>query len=205
IYALLLFFLSIEVASSKCVNGVDNKMRLHDLYDGKKDIVFENFAILTYDNLKRPSCTERGGGSIVLPGYFQVISGKVHVKKRISITGAAHLAFNLEKNSMIVGIVCKNGKSNTPFLDDDFCYVDLFAFAQPKEFKNFKSEGAYDIFDIPGDWREMKPIMTEDNPYIEGEWKVSANLNMAGTVLGGIQVGEEWIEVSTMDDAKDEL
>ncbi|GMT15492.1 hypothetical protein PFISCL1PPCAC_6789, partial [Pristionchus fissidentatus] len=202
---LLLPLLTVGVASAKCVDGENNRMKLYDLYDGKKDVAFEDFEILTYDNLKRPTCNDKGKGSIVLPGHFQLLSGKVRVKKTIPITGAAHLGFNLEKNSYMIGTVCKNGQSNNAFVPDEFCHVDVFSIVHPKVLKKFQHEGVYDIFDIPGDWREMKPMPTQDNPYIEGEWKVSATVNMAGSAIAGMKVGDGWIEVATKDAAKEEL
>ncbi|GMS85429.1 hypothetical protein PENTCL1PPCAC_7604, partial [Pristionchus entomophagus] len=197
-----LLLVSLASAKTKCVDGEDNKLSMHDLFDGKKDIVFEDFVMLTYDNLKRPSCAGKGKGRIVLPGYYKFMSGKIRVKRAQSIVGAAHLGFNLEKNSMFIGTVCKNGQSANAFVGDELCKVDLFSLASPSAFKQFQKEGTTDIMDLPGDWGDMKPMIRQDNPYIEGEWKVSVALNMAGSSFAGVKIGDGWIEVSTEDVAK---
>ncbi|KAF8363744.1 dct-18 [Pristionchus pacificus] len=190
---------STSKSSSKCVDGVHNRLRMHDMFKGQKDVVFEDFVMLTYDNRKRPSCTTSGVGKVVLPGYYKFMSGKIRVKKQGSIVGAAHLHFNLEKNSMFVGTVCLNGKSANAFVGDELCNVDLFSLASPAAFKQFQRVGVTDIMDLPGDWGEMKPMIRQDNPYIEGEWKVSVALAMAGSSFAGVTIGDGWIEVATVD------
>ncbi|GMR37649.1 hypothetical protein PMAYCL1PPCAC_07844, partial [Pristionchus mayeri] len=197
--------LSLVSAKSKCVDGMDNVLKMHDMFQGKKDIVFEDFILLTYDNLKRPSCAGKGKGKVVLPGYYKFASGKIRVKKEVPMVGATNLNFNLEKNSMFIGVVCKNGQSNNAFVGDDLCNVDLFSLASPAAFKQFQKEGVKDILELPGDWGEMKPMIRQDNPYVEyfkilqGEWKVSVALTMAGSSFAGVNIGDGWIDVSTED------
>ncbi|GMR44370.1 hypothetical protein PMAYCL1PPCAC_14565, partial [Pristionchus mayeri] len=198
-----------SLGSAGCVDKVDNVLKLHDLFEGKKDVALEDFNLLTYDNQKKPACAGSGKGKIVLSGYFKLSSGKIRVKKPVPISGAVKLGFNLEKNSMFVGTICKNGKSNNLLVADGICNVDLFSLASPSAIKQFLKEGVKDIMKLPGDWGVMKPMVhpSENSSIlkygsaIKGEWKVSIMLTMRGESFAGMRIGDEWIDVTT-DDAE---
>lgn len=50
------------------------------IFAGKKDVVFEDFIMFTYDSLKRPSCAGKGKGKVVLPGYYRFASGEKEIR-----------------------------------------------------------------------------------------------------------------------------
>ncbi|CAD5215620.1 unnamed protein product [Bursaphelenchus okinawaensis] len=121
----LFFFLSpflfIQIASIKCTDGLHNVISLHTLPTADSVIQVNDLKVATYDKMRIPSC-KNGKPELSFPGFLKIIDGEITVKDDITIDFPI-LSLSAEHNSFFIGEVCKDGKSENPFVDDEYWYV----------------------------------------------------------------------------------
>ncbi|KAL6734516.1 hypothetical protein Aduo_005048 [Ancylostoma duodenale] len=195
----LLLVAGAVAVSSRCVDGKDNVIRIHDTTNGKGKILIKDFEIGTYDKDKKPICAD-GKPQFTFPGHFKLLKGTVEVVEPVK-DGAKplQLAVTLEKNSWVVGVVCEDGKSKNQFVPDEMCTFDLCKISSFCELLGMKTPAPVDVTKlVEKEYIDMGPMPI---PQLSGEWQLSVKLVQGKKVLGGLRVGKgsEWLNIESVE------
>ncbi|ETN85021.1 hypothetical protein NECAME_16956 [Necator americanus] len=205
--------------TSKCVDGKDNVITFHDTTNGKGKILVKDFQVGTYDQNKKPICTD-GKPQFTFPGHFKLLKGTVEVREPVE-DGAnpLQLAISLEKNSFLVGVVCEEGKSKNQFVPDeitfDLCKISslcgLLSVKTPSPIdvtklvqKEYIDMGAMPIPQLSVSAFVKFNICSKQSDQVldkKGEWQLSVKLIQGKRVLGGLRVGKgsEWLNIESVE------
>ncbi|CAJ0606155.1 unnamed protein product [Cylicocyclus nassatus] len=196
---LLILVLGADAAKSKCVDGKDNVIRIHDTTNGKGKILVKDVEIGTYDKNKKPICAD-GKPQFTFPGHFKLLKGTVEVVEPVKDgKDPIQLSVSLEKNSFLVGVVCEEGKSKNQFVPNEMCTFDLCKISSLCNVLATQTPDPVDITKfIDKEFIDMGPMPI---PQLSGEWQLSVKLMQGKKVLGGIRVGKgsEWLNIETVE------
>ncbi|KAK6736852.1 hypothetical protein RB195_019506 [Necator americanus] len=185
--------------TSKCVDGKDNVITFHDTTNGKGKILVKDFQVGTYDQNKKPICTD-GKPQFTFPGHFKLLKGTVEVREPVE-DGAnpLQLAISLEKNSFLVGVVCEEGKSKNQFVPDEMCTFDLCKISSLCGLLSVKTPSPIDVTKLVQ--KEYIDMGAMPIPQLSGEWQLSVKLIQGKRVLGGLRVGKgsEWLNIESLE------
>ncbi|KHJ96272.1 hypothetical protein OESDEN_03770 [Oesophagostomum dentatum] len=196
---LLLLAVEAVVVTSRCVDGKDNVIRIHDTTNGKGKVLLKDFEIGTYDKNKKPICAD-GKPQFTFPGHFKLLKGTVEVVEGVK-DGAKplQLSLSLEKNSFLVGVVCEEGKSKNQFVPNEMCTFDLCKISSYCELLSHKTPTPVDVTKLVSkEYIDMGPMPI---PQLSGEWQLSVKLIQGKKVLGGVRIGKgsEWLNIESVE------
>ncbi|WKX92942.1 hypothetical protein Q1695_010737 [Nippostrongylus brasiliensis] len=187
------------VQSKKCVDGKNNVIRVLDTTNGKGKVIIRDLEIGTYDKNKKPIC-QNGKAQFTLPGNFKILKGTIQVVEPVKDGNKPlQLSLNLEKNSLLVGVVCQNGESKNTFVPNELCKYDLCKISSICGLLSVKTPNPIELAPLVG--KEFIDIGTMPVPQLAGDWKLSVKLIQGDRVLGGVRVGKanEWLAIETLE------
>ncbi|KAL7072984.1 hypothetical protein ACQ4LE_007829 [Meloidogyne hapla] len=200
------------IFSFKCFGVTNNNnnciLKINDLLS-EDFLQFRNVQLLSFDSQKRPVCDDKGKAAIHLPGWLQLISGEVLIKKSFPSFGnlnkTLELSLTLEQDSFFVGKICDRGESQSSFLSDEFC-SPLFCNLLPNACKVLSEAKVNQIiplslfFPLNG-WLPLEEPLA--HPILSGLWRAEAELLLFNEIEEGkllAKVGNEgWILIRESD------
>lgn len=109
------------LSSAGCTDGKDNLVEIEDVSGGNFDIHFKAVKGYTYNDKNVSSC-KSGDAEVCFPGYIKLSSGTITVTQANDLNKTGEVKATLKKNSLLVGTVCKDGKSKTIGVSDKDWY-----------------------------------------------------------------------------------
>uniref|UniRef100_A0AC34QLF5 Lipoprotein n=1 Tax=Panagrolaimus sp. JU765 TaxID=591449 RepID=A0AC34QLF5_9BILA len=216
IFLPILFF----ILTSACEDGFDNVIPVIDLLQDKEaSIHFKDIKLHSYDEFGKPLCKS----AIKFPGFLKVAEGEIEVKHGLNPNDDIRIEFDLKQNSIMVGTVCKNGKSKNTFVPDEVCNFEVCK-AAPGVCQALSTSIVLSLDDLPDDYKGMIPVgpfglsavadykgMIPVGPFglsaVAGDWKATARITKKGKTIAAIQIGEsgKWTGIEMGDEKSNKV
>ncbi|KAK0420792.1 hypothetical protein QR680_014891 [Steinernema hermaphroditum] len=193
-----------------CTDLKDNVVKIANIGSGL-NVEFEDVLAATYDSNHKPACaSDDSSPSVETPGIIRLVSGKITVKKAMSLEQNSDVLATLQKDSFLIGKVCENGESKNFMVPSKDCHINLCAEAghlgHADLCKLFETPGTHTLGDLKGDLKgfngtvAIPPITGMIKNVLKGSWKAQFTLVQGGETLANVKVpaNEEWIDVEAM-------
>ncbi|KAI6242912.1 hypothetical protein M3Y99_00200500 [Aphelenchoides fujianensis] len=126
-----------------------------------------------------PSCY-KSVASVQLPGLLKLISGSITINKQLSVKGNSKALLTLQKNSWLVGVVCKDGKSQNFLVPDKDCSIDICSLSK-SICTVLETPGTHQLNELESDVGSNGTITLPSassalKPLLKGQWKLELKL-----------------------------
>jgi hypothetical protein len=154
-----------------------------------------------YDSKEQPSCY-KNTVDFKFPGFVKIISGRINITKQLNfsaVPGTVKLLLTVKKNDFLVGYICKDGKSETPLLEDRDCNSDICD----------EYEEICKLLQIPGihsfeevlKYLNLNSTIAFPSPhgvtdvFLRGQWKFEVKLKIGDEIIGHVKAPSDqtWI------------
>ncbi|KAK5986903.1 hypothetical protein GCK32_016468 [Trichostrongylus colubriformis] len=197
---------TVLVYSKRCVDGKNNVIQIYDTTKGKGQILVKDLEIGTYDKDKKPICAH-GRPRFTFPGYIKVLKGTVEVVEPVkeSKKDKLMLEFTVEKDSVIIGVVCDKGVSKNQFVPNEMCKMDLCSISSMCGLLSVKTPTPLNIAQFVGkEYIDFGPMPI---PQLSGDWKLSVNLVQGNKQLVGLRArsaNDQWLTIKSLQEGEED-
>jgi hypothetical protein len=197
--AIFLAFATIQIQAA-CVDKQNNLVDIADTSSDAYNAHFSNAVGATYDDAMTPSCY-KDEPNLKLPGILALVSGQLTVKNAMNLVGNTEALLTLKKDSILIGTVCKNGKSENILIPDDDCHFALCGNATAL-CTALGTPGVHSLGEIEGDLGingtiSLPTLSPAIQGILKGKWQATLDIQSNGALIASIKIpsNEKYIDV----------